>query len=123
MKGMTPINITVDDKENSHKRCFLEQCGYTTTKLRFLAKNIMGASILKSYRISSASRIFNCRMQLIKLPRKTKAHCNNKGNGELKDIYIAKIPLQIRELPYRSLTLDSVASILWVAWMLLKKMI
>jgi hypothetical protein len=41
---------------------------------------------------------------------KTKKHCYIKGNGELKDIYIAKFLLQVRESYHIGpFTLDSVA--------------
>jgi alkyl hydroperoxide reductase subunit AhpC len=107
MKGMTPINITVDDKENSHKRWFWAIAVYTTTSYDSLLKISWVLLLLKSYRISTASRIFIADA-LIKLRRKTKAHCNNK-NGELKDIIYRKNSFcNKRELPYRSFTLDSV---------------
>jgi hypothetical protein len=88
MKGMTPINITVDDKENSHKRWFSAGVAvYNNKSYDSFAKISWVPSTEKLSDQFSISNI-QLQMQLIKLPEKTKAHCNNKGNGELKDIYI-----------------------------------
>jgi hypothetical protein len=97
-------------KENSHKRWF--SWAIAVYNKRDSRSNIMGASTTEKLSDQFSISNIQLQMQLIKLPKKTKA-CNNKRKWRIKRYLYRKIPLQIRELPHRSFTLDSVASNLW----------
>jgi hypothetical protein len=71
MKGMTPINITVDDKGKQSQAMFCNRSVHNN-KLRFLAKNIMGASTTEKLSDQFSISNIQLQMQLIKLPRKNK---------------------------------------------------
>jgi gliding-associated putative ABC transporter substrate-binding component GldG len=114
-KGMTPINITVEDKgKQSQEIVFpwaFAYSGTRDTKIQLL-KNMMGASTEEKV-VSSVQHLeyafinaFNTICQ-----EKSKKVAVLKGNGQPEDVYIADALKQIRENYYIApFTFDSVAS-------------
>ncbi|MBX9888984.1 MAG: gliding motility-associated ABC transporter substrate-binding protein GldG [Flavobacteriaceae bacterium] len=114
MKGMTPINITVDDKgKQSQAMVFPWAIAvYNNKEVTIpLLKNIMGASTTDKVIGSIQHLEYSIADALNKITKdKQKTVAIIKGNGELKDIYIAKFLLQVRESYHLGpFTLDSVA--------------
>ncbi|MBC5841812.1 gliding motility-associated ABC transporter substrate-binding protein GldG [Flavobacterium sp. F-380] len=114
MKGMTPINITVDDKgKQSQAMVFPWAIAvYDNKEVTIpLLKNIMGASTTDKVIGSIQHLEYSIADALNKITKeKQKTVAIIKGNGELKDIYIAKFLLQVRESYHLGpFTLDSVA--------------
>ncbi len=113
-KGLTPINITVDDKGKQSQAMVFPWAiaTYNNKEVNIpLLKNIMGASTTQKV-IGSVQHleysIADALNKITKDNKKTIAVI--KGNGELKDIQIAKFLLQIRESYHIGpFTLDSVA--------------
>jgi gliding-associated putative ABC transporter substrate-binding component GldG len=115
MKGMTPINITVDDKgKQSQAMVFPWAIAvYNNKEVTIpLLKNIMGASTTEKVIGSVQHLEYSIADAINKITKeKQRRIAIIKGNGELKDIYIAKFLLQIRESYHIGpFTLDSVAS-------------
>ena len=113
-KGLTPINITVDDKgKQSQAMVFPWAIAiYDNKEVNIpLLKNIMGASTTQKVIGSVQHLEYSIAEGLNKI---TKAKQKNiaviKGNGELQDILMAKFLLQVRESYHIGpFTLDSVA--------------
>jgi gliding-associated putative ABC transporter substrate-binding component GldG len=115
MKGMTPINITVDDKgKQSQAMVFPWAIAvYNNKEVTIpLLKNIMGASTTEKVIGSVQHLEYSIADAINKITKeKQRKIAIIKGNGELKDIYIAKFLLQVRESYHIGpFTLDSVAS-------------
>ena len=114
MKGMTPVNITVDDKgKQSQAMVFPWAIAvYNNKEVTIpLLKNIMGASTTEKVIGSVQHLEYSIADAINKITKeKQKSIAIIKGNGELKDIYIAKFLLQVRESYHIGpFTLDSVA--------------
>lgn len=114
MKGLTPVNITVDDKgKQSQAMVFPWAIAvYNNKEVTIpLLKNIMGASTTDKVIGSIQHLEYSIADALNKITKeKQKTVAIIKGNGELKDIYIAKFLLQVRESYHLGpFTLDSVA--------------
>lgn len=114
MKGMTPVNITVDDKgKQSQAMVFPWAIAvYHNKEVNIpLLKNIMGASTTEKVIGSVQHLEYSIADALNKITKeKQKKIAVIKGNGEIEDVFIAKFLLQIRESYHIGpFTLDSVA--------------
>lgn len=114
MKGLTPVNITVDDKgKQSQAMVFPWAIAiYDNKEVNIpLLKNIMGASTTEKVIGSVQHLEYSIADAINKITKsKQKKVAVIKGNGELKDIYIAKFLMQVRESYHIGpFTLDSVA--------------
>ncbi|MFV8344197.1 gliding motility-associated ABC transporter substrate-binding protein GldG [Flavobacterium sp. XS2P39] len=113
-KGLTPINITVDDKgKQSQAMVFPWAIAvYDNKEVNIpLLKNIMGASTTQKVIGSVQHLEYSIAEGLTKITKaKQKKIAVLKGNGELQDIAMAKFLLQVRESYHIGpFTLDSVA--------------
>ena len=113
-KGLTPINITVDDKgKQSQAMVFPWAIAvYDNKEVNIpLLKNIMGASTTQKVIGSIQHLEYSIADAINKITKaKQKKVAIIKGNGEIKEIHIAKMLMQIRESYYIGpFTLDSVA--------------
>ena len=113
-KGLTPVNITVDDKgKQSQAMVFPWAIAYYKNKEVNipLLKNIMGASTTEKVIGSVQHLEYSIAEALNRIStEKQKKIAVIKGNGELKEIMMAKFLLQIRESYHIGpFTLDSVA--------------
>ncbi|MBC7749254.1 MAG: gliding motility-associated ABC transporter substrate-binding protein GldG [Methylotenera sp.] len=113
-KGLTPINITVDDKgKQSQAMVFPWAIAvYDNKEVNIpLLKNIMGASITQKVIGSVQHLEYSIAEGLNKITKaKQKKIVVIKGNGELQDVLMAKFLLQVRESYFIGpFTLDSVA--------------
>ncbi|MBP4139934.1 gliding motility-associated ABC transporter substrate-binding protein GldG [Flavobacterium geliluteum] len=113
-KGLTPINITVDDKgKQSQAMVFPWAVAvYNNKEVNIpLLKNIMGASTEQKVKGSIQHLEYSIADAINKISKdKQKKVAIIKGNGEMKEIHIAKMLMQIRESYYIGpFTLDSVA--------------
>ncbi len=113
-KGLTPINITVDDKgKQSQAMVFPWAIAvYDNKEVNIpLLKNIMGASTTQKVIGSVQHLEYSITEGLNKITKaKQKKIAVIKGNGELQDILMAKFLLQVRESYHIGpFTLDSVA--------------
>ncbi|MCW2118978.1 gliding motility-associated ABC transporter substrate-binding protein GldG [Flavobacterium sp. 7A] len=114
-KGLTPVNITVDDKgKQSQAMVFPWAIAYYKNKEVNipLLKNIMGASTTDKVIGSVQHLEYSIADALNKITvDKHKKIAVIKGNGELQDIRMAKFLLQIKESYHIGpFTLDSVAT-------------
>ena len=114
MKGLTPVNITVDDKgKQSQAMVFPWAIAvYQNKEVNIpLLKNIMGASTTEKVIGSVQHLEYSIADALNKITKeKQKKIAIIKGNGEIHDAFIAKFLLQIRESYHIGpFTLDSVA--------------
>lgn len=113
-KGLTPINITVDDKgKQSQAMVFPWAIAvYNNKEVNIpLLKNRMGASTTQKV-ISSVQHLeYSIADALNKITKdKQKKIAVIKGNGELQDILMAKFLMQVRESYHIGpFTLDSVS--------------
>jgi gliding-associated putative ABC transporter substrate-binding component GldG len=113
-KGLTPINITVDDKGKQSQAIVFPWAiaVYQNKEINIpLLKNRMGASTTEKV-ISSIQHLeYSISDALLKVTTaKQKKVAVIKGNGELPDVVLAKFLLQIRESYHIGpFTLDSVA--------------
>lgn len=112
--GMTPINVTVDDKgKQSQEMVFpwaLANYGKKTVKVPLL-KNLMGASTAEKV-VSSVQHLEYALVDAINkvTKEKEKKVAIIKGNGEMHDLLMGDFIKQIRESYYIGpFTLDSVA--------------
>lgn len=115
MKGLTPINITVDDKgKQSQAMVFPWAIAvYNNKEVTIpLLKNIMGASTTEKVIGSVQHLEYSIADAINKITNdKQKSIAVIKGNGELQDIFVAKFLLQVRESYHIGpFTLDSVAT-------------
>ncbi|MBO9584262.1 MAG: gliding motility-associated ABC transporter substrate-binding protein GldG [Flavobacterium sp.] len=113
-KGLTPINITVDDKgKQSQAMVFPWAVAvYNNKEVNIpLLKNIMGASTTQKVIGSVQHLEYSIADAINKVTKsKQKKVAIIKGNGELKEVHIAKMLMQIKESYYIGpFTLDSVA--------------
>ncbi|HEX9150951.1 MAG TPA: gliding motility-associated ABC transporter substrate-binding protein GldG [Flavobacterium sp.] len=113
-KGLTPINITVDDKgKQSQAMVFPWAIAvYNNKEVNIpLLKNRMGASTTQKVIGSVQHLEYSIADALNKITKdKQKKIAVIKGNGELQDVLIAKFLLQIKESYHIGpFTLDSVA--------------
>ena len=113
-KGLTPVNITVDDKgKQSQEMVFPWAIAvYNNKEVNIpLLKNIMGASTTQKVIGSVQHLEYSIAEGLNKITKaKQKKIAIIKGNGELKEIVMAKFLMQIRESYFIGpFTLDSVA--------------
>ncbi|MDD2675682.1 MAG: gliding motility-associated ABC transporter substrate-binding protein GldG [Flavobacterium sp.] len=113
-KGLTPINITVDNKgKQSQAMVFPWAIAvYDNKEVNIpLLKNIMGASTTQKVIGSVQHLEYSIAEGLNKITKaKQKKIAVIKGNGELQDILMAKFLLQVRESYHIGpFTLDSVA--------------
>jgi len=113
-KGLTPINITVDDKgKQSQAMVFPWAIAvYNNKEVNIpLLKNRMGASTTDKVIGSVQHLEYSIADALNKITKeKQKKIAVIKGNGELQDILMAKFLLQVRESYHIGpFTLDSVA--------------
>ena len=113
-KGLTPINITVDDKgKQSQAMVFPWAIAvYNNKEVNIpLLKNIMGASTTQKVIGSVQHLEYSIADGINKITKeKQKKVAVIKGNGELKEVYMAKFLLQVRESYHIGpFTLDSVA--------------
>ncbi|MCF8322356.1 MAG: gliding motility-associated ABC transporter substrate-binding protein GldG [Flavobacterium sp.] len=113
-KGLTPINITVDDKgKQSQAMVFPWAIAvYNNKEVNIpLLKNIMGASTTQKVIGSVQHLEYSIADAINKITtQKKKTIAVLKGNGELQDILMAKFLLQVRESYHIGpFTLDSVA--------------
>ncbi|KQB41337.1 gliding motility-associated ABC transporter substrate-binding protein GldG [Flavobacterium aquidurense] len=113
-KGLTPINITVDDKgKQSQAMVFPWAVAvYNNKEVNIpLLKNIMGASTTQKVIGSIQHLEYSIADAINKISKdRQKKVAIIKGNGELSEIHIAKLLRQIRESYYIGpFTLDSVA--------------
>ena len=114
-KGLTPINITVDDKgKQSQAMVFPWAVAvYNNKEVNIpLLKNIMGASTTQKVIGSIQHLEYSIADAINKVAKnKQKKVAIIKGNGELKEIHIAKMLMQVKESYYIGpFTLDSVAN-------------
>jgi gliding-associated putative ABC transporter substrate-binding component GldG len=113
-KGLTPINITVDDKgKQSQAMVFPWAIAvYNNKEVNIpLLKNRMGASTTQKV-VSSVQHLeYSIADALNKITKnKQKKIAVIKGNGELQDVLMAKFLIQVRESYHIGpFTLDSVA--------------
>lgn len=112
-KGLTPINITVDDKgKQSQAMVFPWAVAvYNNKEVNIpLLKNIMGASTTQKVIGSIQHLEYSIADAINKISKdRQKKVAIIKGNGELNEIHIAKMLQQIRESYYIGpFTLDSV---------------
>ncbi len=115
IKGLTPVNITVDDKgKQSQEMVFPWAIAvYNNKEVNIpLLKNMMGASTTDKVIGSIQHLEYSIADALNKITRqKQKKIAIIKGNGELTEAYMAKFLLQIRESYHIGpFTLDSVAT-------------
>ncbi len=113
-KGLTPINITVDDKgKQSQAMVFPWAIAvYNNKEVNIpLLKNIMGASTTQKVIGSVQHLEYSIADAINKITKeKQKKVAVIKGNGELKEVYMAKFLMQVRESYHIGpFTLDSVA--------------
>ena len=113
-KGLTPINITVDDKgKQSQAMVFPWAIAvYNNKEVNIpLLKNIMGASTTQKVIGSVQHLEYSIADGINKITKeKQKKIAVMKGNGELQDVHIAKFLMQVRESYHIGpFTLDSVA--------------
>jgi gliding-associated putative ABC transporter substrate-binding component GldG len=113
-KGLTPINITVDDKgKQSQAMVFPWAIAvYDNKEVNIpLLKNRMGASTTQKVIGSIQHLEYSIADAINKITKdKQKKVAIIKGNGEMNEIHIAKMLMQIRESYYIGpFTLDSVA--------------
>ena len=113
-KGLTPINITVDDKGKQFQAMVFPWAiaVYDNKEVNIpLLKNIMGASTTQKVIGSVQHLEYSIAEGLNKITKaKQKKIAVIKGNGELQDILMAKFLLQVRESYHIGpFTLDSVA--------------
>jgi gliding-associated putative ABC transporter substrate-binding component GldG len=113
-KGLTPINITVDDKgKQSQEMVFPWAIAvYNNKEVNIpLLKNIMGASTTEKVIGSVQHLEYSIADAINKITKgKQKKVAVMKGNGELQDVQIAKFLMQVRESYHIGpFTLDSVA--------------
>lgn len=113
-KGLTPINITVDDKgKQSQAMVFPWAIAvYNNKEVNIpLLKNIMGASTTQKVIGSIQHLEYSIADAINKIAKdKQKKVAIIKGNGEMKEVHIAKMLMQIRESYYIGpFTLDSVS--------------
>ncbi|MXO04996.1 gliding motility-associated ABC transporter substrate-binding protein GldG [Flavobacterium sp. HBTb2-11-1] len=113
-KGLTPVNITVDDKgKQSQAMVFPWAVAvYNNKEVNIpLLKNIMGASTTQKVIGSIQHLEYSIADAVNKVTKnKQKKVAIIKGNGELNEIHIAKMLMQIRESYFIGpFTLDSVA--------------
>lgn len=113
-KGLTPINITVDDKgKQSQEMVFPWAIAvYDNKEVNVpLLKNIMGASTTEKVVGSVQHLEYSIADAINKITKgKQKKVAVIKGNGELHDVQIAKFLMQVRESYHIGpFTLDSVA--------------
>jgi gliding-associated putative ABC transporter substrate-binding component GldG len=113
-KGLTPINITVDDKgKQSQAMVFPWAIAvYNNKEVNIpLLKNRMGASTTEKVIGSVQHLEYSIADALNKITKdKQKKIAVIKGNGELQDILMAKFLMQVRESYHIGpFTLDSVA--------------
>jgi gliding-associated putative ABC transporter substrate-binding component GldG len=114
LKGLTPINITVDDKgKQSQAMVFPWAIAvYNNKEVNIpLLKNIMGASTTEKVVGSVQHLEYSIADAINKITvDKRKKVAVIKGNGELPDVQIAKFLMQVRESYHIGpFTLDSVA--------------
>jgi len=114
LKGLTPINITVDDKgKQSQEMVFPWAIAvYNNKEVNIpLLKNIMGASTTEKVIGSVQHLEYSIANAIDKITKeKQKKVAVIKGNGELQDVQIAKFLMQVRESYHIGpFTLDSVA--------------
>jgi gliding-associated putative ABC transporter substrate-binding component GldG len=114
LKGLTPINITVDDKgKQSQEMVFPWAIAvYNNKEVNIpLLKNIMGASTTEKVVGSVQHLEYSIADAINKIAKdRQKKVAVIKGNGELADIQIAKFLIQVRESYHIGpFTLDSVA--------------
>jgi len=114
LKGLTPINITVDDKgKQSQAMVFPWAIAvYNNKEVNIpLLKNIMGASTTEKVVGSVQHLEYSIADAINKITKdKQKKVAIIKGNGELQDVQIAKFLMQVRESYHIGpFTLDSVA--------------
>ncbi|PBJ10076.1 gliding motility-associated ABC transporter substrate-binding protein GldG [Flavobacterium sp. ACN6] len=114
-KGLTPVNITVDDKgKQSQAMVFPWAVAvYNNKEVNIpLLKNIMGASTTQKVIGSIQHLEYSIADAINKITKdKQKKVAIIRGNGELKEIHIAKMLVQIKESYYIGpFTLDSVAT-------------
>jgi gliding-associated putative ABC transporter substrate-binding component GldG len=113
-KGLTPVNITVDDKgKQSQAMVFPWAVAvYNNKEVNIpLLKNIMGASTTQKVIGSIQHLEYSIADAINKVSKdRQKKVAIIKGNGELSEIYIGKLLRQIKESYYIGpFTLDSVA--------------
>lgn len=113
-KGLTPINITVDDKgKQSQSMVFPWAIAvYNNNEVNIpLLKNIMGASTTQKVIGSVQHLEYSISDGINKISKaKQKKVAIIKGNGELQERHIAKFLMQVRESYFIGpFTLDSVA--------------
>ncbi|MDQ8015193.1 MAG: gliding motility-associated ABC transporter substrate-binding protein GldG [Flavobacterium nitrogenifigens] len=113
-KGLTPVNITVDDKgKQSQAMVFPWAVAvYNNKEVNIpLLKNIMGSSTTQKVIGSIQHLEYSIADAINKVTKnKQKKVAIIKGNGELNEIHAAKMLMQIRESYYIGpFTLDSVA--------------
>ncbi|HAH55833.1 MAG TPA: gliding motility-associated ABC transporter substrate-binding protein GldG [Flavobacterium sp.] len=113
-KGLTPINITVDDKgKQSQEMVFPWAIAvYNNKEVNIpLLKNIMGASTTEKVIGSVQHLEYSIADAINKITKdKQKKVAIIKGNGELQEVQIAKFLMQVRESYHIGpFTLDSVA--------------
>jgi gliding-associated putative ABC transporter substrate-binding component GldG len=113
-KGLTPINITVDDKGKQSQAMVFPWAiaTYHDKEVNVpLLKNKMGASTTEKVIGSVQNLEYSIADALNKITQdKQKKIAVIKGNGELEDVFMAKFLLQIREsYNIGPFTLDSVA--------------
>lgn len=114
LKGLTPINITVDDKgKQSQSMVFPWAIAvYNNKEMKIpLLKNIMGASTTEKVIGSVQHLEYSIADAINKITKeKQKKIAVIKGNGELQDVQIANFLMQVRESYHIGpFTLDSVA--------------
>jgi gliding-associated putative ABC transporter substrate-binding component GldG len=114
LKGLTPINITVDDKgKQSQAMVFPWAIAvYNNKEVNIpLLKNIMGASTTEKVIGSVQHLEYSIADGINKITKdKQKKVAIIKGNGELQEVQIAKFLMQVRESYHIGpFTLDSVA--------------
>lgn len=113
-KGLTPVNITVDDKGKQSQAMVFPWAiaTYHDKEVNIpLLKNKMGASTTEKVIGSVQNLEYSIADALNKITKdKQKKIAVIKGNGELQDVMMAKFLLQIRESYHIGpFTLDSVA--------------
>jgi gliding-associated putative ABC transporter substrate-binding component GldG len=113
-KGLTPVNITVDDKgKQSQAMVFPWAIAvYNNKEVNIpLLKNRMGASTTQKVIGSIQHLEYSITDAINKITKdKQKKVAIIKGNGEMNEIHVAKMLMQIRESYYIGpFTLDSVA--------------
>ncbi len=113
-RGMTPVNVTVNDKgQQTQEMVFpwaVATCGNRSVKVPLL-KNMMGASTAEKV-VSSVQHLEYAFANAINTVAKAKQKkvAVIKGNGELHDILIADFVKSVRDNYYiGTFTLDSVA--------------